>query len=91
MLDKVAKAIYEIAHPVADLPERYRWDNMEPLYKRTWLEAARAALQALREPTPEMLDAAEATIFEYAPRSEQWQLDATKRGWQAMIDKAFEG
>ena len=55
-----------------------------------YLETARAAIEVMRNPTPKMVAAGECVIFEDRPTAEDWQLQAVKDGWQAMIDAALE-
>lgn len=62
MIERVALAL----HQASDKPEirvagmnLNAWDALLPNEKRLFREAARAALEALRHPTPEMLLAAE--------------------------------
>lgn len=74
MLERVAKAM------------RGSVDRHEVrLLDEEWLEAARAAIEAMREPTEEIVRA-----FEVCPASGYETLSAeAKFTWQAMIDAAL--
>ena len=67
MLDKVAMAIMEV--------------DPFSLNERQCRAFARAAVEAMREPTDAMVDAGEI----YSDGNAAW------RGWQAMIDAALRG
>ncbi|APL94125.1 hypothetical protein [Sphingobium indicum] len=58
--------------------------NINMPYKGEYLEAARAVLKALREPTPAMVEAVERA----ARLGGIW---SAKSAWQAMIDAALDG
>lgn len=65
---------------------RFR-DVNEPM-QSDYIGMARVAIATMREPTLAMLSRGEATIFEYAACAEEWQMDVTREGYQAMIDAA---
>jgi len=50
---------------------------------------ARAAISAMRDPTPVMSSAGEIATFKHMAREADWSLKATVDGWQAMIDEAL--
>lgn len=50
---------------------------------------ARAALEAMREPTEEMVKAGEQEFFEYREEPADWTLKGTREAWRAMIDTAL--
>lgn len=56
-----------------------RWDEADPLEREDAMEAARAAITAMREPTGEMAIAADELKN---PSNYSW--------WQAMIDEALK-
>ena len=76
MVEKVARAILN-AHagdiPVHDADLQWSW----------WIEEARAAIEAMREPTPEMIDAGR---FRYTLADE-----TVEKSWGYMIQAALEG
>lgn len=82
MIERVAKAIYPsvIAQsesynevPIEEAFSRVRYSHL----RATAMEAASAAIEALREPTTEMV------------REAYWEAPFhAKRAWQAMIDAA---
>lgn len=81
MIEKVAKAIYAgmTIEARGNLPDD--WDKIGPDHEKArqgWRKVARAALIAMREPTPEMLDAA-AEVDGLAILPE----------WQSAIDAAL--
>ncbi len=79
MVERVAIAINESVFGKAmDADERSR-------------KMARAAIKAMREPTDRMVAEGEETIFEDRPHAEEWQIGATREGYQAMIDAALDG
>lgn len=82
MVDRVARAMFDQDHDEG-------WDRGEAATKQIYLNNARAAIEAMREPTEEMVDAAHT-----AQRwSEGFGPDIGKvqdqLKWQAMIDVAL--
>lgn len=71
MVERVATAMARAAKDNWDIP---------PQSEQTWRELARAAIEAMREPTEAMLSAGE-------PWSES---NGLWRSWGAMIDEALE-
>jgi len=58
---------------------------------RDWARGeARKALRAAREPTEEMVQAAEAEFFEHMPEARDWSLTMAKEAYQAAIDEALK-
>ncbi len=79
MVERVAQAIYDRCN---------HWDHDDHLpaystltdgWKAQWQDAARAAIEAMREPTEIMCVAPEET-----------RAIGAKRSWQAMIDAALK-
>ena len=66
MVEVVARAM-----AVAEGVGEHRW--------QAYLDLARPAIRAMREPTAEMVDAGASTV---------WNRDALVASWQAMIDRA---
>lgn len=87
VVERVAKAIYETAHPVALKDPKYEWKTMEPLYRKTWIAAARAALQAMREPTDAM--AREPARVGVSCGEDLVGRDVAVETWTVMIDEAL--
>lgn len=76
-LEEVARAI------VAKRYGHYaKWDELGLSGQAVWTDVARAALQALREPSEEMLTEGDELITS--------SLDSSRDVWRAMIDKAME-
>lgn len=46
---------------------------------------ARAAIEAMREPTKEMIEAGEREFFEHFPEAREWTLVGTKDAYEEMI------
>lgn len=87
-LEQVARAIYERG---AKVPwagfERTEWDDIKPDGKLFFFDCARAAIEVLREPSEEMVEAAESlddsgsSIF-----GEPFVAASHDDAWRAMID-----
>lgn len=76
MIERVAKAIEEAdANGFSKLP---------------YWECAKVAIEAMREPTSEMIKEGESEFFEFRPSPQDWTLASTKNCWQAMIDEALK-
>ncbi len=63
--------------------------EVSPESWRDHVDEARAVIQAMREPTEAMIRAGEGEIFEHRANADDWALQATKEGWEAMIDEAL--
>lgn len=72
MIERVAKALFQWQHG------HDRWDEAEPEVREDACEAARATLEAIREPTHKMEDA-----FYNEPHT-----NAGSK-WRAMVDGAL--
>ena len=83
MTDRVAKAIYE-CEPHINAGEPIAWDDLQGPLRRVALIAARAAIEAMREPTPEMRLAVQCREENYL---DPGQVDE----WAVMIDAALKG
>lgn len=73
MVERVARAIYEGRNG----PRCMAWSRHSNEHRRPYIDDARAAIEAMREPTEEMLFAAD------------WLENGTRAAWQAMIDAAL--
>lgn len=94
IIEKAAKAIYEKRNGAGCKP----WARLPKAHKEPYLLDARAALEAIREPTLEMLDEGNRSFrqahssgisgmtIEAQIRSETFRFDA---GWKAAIDAAL--
>jgi len=51
---------------------------------------SRAAIAAMREPTPDMVRQGEMQMFEHMAEARDWTVKATLDAWQAMIDAALK-
>ena len=75
MIEHVAKAIYHARNGAACKP----WSAQPDAHKKPYLLDAKAAISAMREPTPAMWDA----FVAYDPNDPMWN------PWKAMIDAAL--
>ena len=80
MIERVAKAIHSATEP---------WDIFE-IDRPCWIKAARAAIAAMRDCTPEMLDAGSAAHPAGGYRRETLLNDIIECEWVAMVDAALE-
>lgn len=80
-LEEVARAIHKKRNGDGCKP----WGRLPIAHKQPYMDDARAALSALREPSPEMILAA-------TSRSDNGDRPTMYHSiWQAMIEKAMEG
>jgi len=79
MIDRVARAMHG---------NRYEWAEFNEEQKELWFSMARVGIEAMREPTDEMLDAE----IEGAEPLRKACLDdySAKRVYQLMIDAALK-
>lgn len=78
MIERMARAMRELDRSKA--PANWnRWESAKPEHRQRYLERARAALEAMKEPTDAMLAA-----------SGQYNKDRMAEVWRAMISKAME-
>ncbi len=80
MVEKVARVIHEQAEP---------WDAFD-VDRVIWIKIARAAIAAMRDCTPEMLDAGSAAHPAGGYRRETLLTDIIECEWIAMVDAALE-
>ena len=84
MIEIVARAICRRNYPRfsgADIDEM--WDG--------WKEDATAAIKAMREPTPAMIDRFVSRALQVSIHSEGGWSDYARNQWQTMIDGALAG
>jgi hypothetical protein len=75
MVDRVAEALW-----VANSKDRFgKWGGLEGQWKDKWRADARAAIEAMREPTYDM---------RFGDDVKEWPEDAAAC-WKAMIDAAL--
>lgn len=83
MVERVARAMFEVGHADAHGPDIYEeqadW----------WRECARAAIAALREPTEAMIAAGWEGGDWCKPTISYHDDDAPQQCWRAMIDAAL--
>lgn len=85
MVERVARAIYE-TNPDRIRGEPMLWIGLSPMRRQKFCEKARAAIEAMREPTPEMFRAA------YAENNGKWmdsEYAPPNACWRAMINAAL--
>jgi hypothetical protein len=94
IVERVAKAMWERAN--STLPEDLRapWegDDFGPIHQDEWRANARAALQAMREPTMLQLASGQWAQFENPSPPVRDCVEANARAekiWKAMIDRAL--
>lgn len=62
MLERVARALWDMKEKATN-PPNVSWRNALPEERAFMLKAARAAIEAMREPTPKMAEAGQAVIL----------------------------
>lgn len=80
MIERVATAIYENRRRMYE--DRVPFKDLYPSAQRPYLDEARAAIEAMREPTEEMIAAG-------ARGSGEDSQDVALGAWEAMIDAAL--
>jgi hypothetical protein len=83
MIERVARAI--CASGVCIDPDSYDVDR----YWRRWIPEARAAISAMREPTPAMLDTFVSRALQVSVSGEGGWTQYAIGQWQQMIDAAL--
>jgi hypothetical protein len=76
MIERVAKALYGAS---AEFPD-HTWEAADEDTRVYWSARARAAIEAMREPTLEMFEA-----------GRPYMVDGPHEVWREMIDAALEG
>jgi hypothetical protein len=92
MVERLAKALFAIrmATVAGDSRfEQYAWDRENNSYREHCLREARACIEALREPTPEMVEAAAGGIADFSERYIGSARSAVETAWTAMLDAAL--
>lgn len=57
MIEKVARALYKECFKDRSQVLTPNWEDIGSIYQNSWMEAAKATIGAMREPTEEMVDA----------------------------------
>ncbi len=84
MIEDIARAIFNerFGHCVGE-----HWENASEADKQSHRDMARAAIKSLREPSPEMLRAAdEAMRYQMAQGPQRFE--TLTMGWNAMLNAA---
>ena len=83
MIEKVARAIWErtVGHT------RISWDQLDPLDQDVFRAYARAAIEAMREPTERMENAAVDAAIPLGYIMDEGETNAI---WTAMLDAALK-
>jgi hypothetical protein len=80
MIERVAKAINDAGYGhTGEMPHSF-FEELSPREKGLLLAMARAAIEAMREPTYEMLQRGHENNFGYCPT----------QAWKAMIEEALK-
>jgi hypothetical protein len=67
------------------------WANLDPYDKDMWRSAARAAIEAMREPTVDMAEAGDRSFERDEDSSGDYRIYDADAGkcWRVMVDKAL--
>jgi len=79
MIERVARAIFRADYPEEGEGSEIAWEKRAHWYS----EAARAAIEAMREPTEEMSEAGNVPTY-------QWVDNTADDVWSRMIDAALK-
>ena len=83
MIQKVARAL-SLEHHGYDI-----WDDQAQICRDQFLRQARAAIEAMRYPSPGMIKEAEECFFKWLP-SARWTITMAKEAYIAAIDAALK-
>lgn len=88
MIEQVAKFLHALSaekfsSSSKDAPIYGPWEQLSDHNRLQYFDYARAAVKAMRDPTPEMYDALSATDI-------LWKDNTSQGVWQAMIDGALK-
>lgn len=86
MVEKVAKAIYEGRNGTGAMP----WITISSAHRETYLAGARAAIEAMMVPTPEMLKAVEDEEKRQGYCYAAYECMSAEDGWPVMIQAALK-
>jgi len=88
MIDKIARAMHAAVNGHVTPPPT--WDNQSEQSQNYWRISARAAIAAMRNCTPAMLDAGSAAHPAGGYVRETLLTDIIEAEWRAMVDAALE-
>lgn len=89
MIERVAKAMFQPGLADTSGKRRWTWEMATEGTKSYWRDLARGAIEAMCEPTEEMLAAADSAIPCFEPDENGHRLmgrDGALDVWRAMID-----
>lgn len=90
-IERAARALYEagvdLRSPMDTLGEPLAWDELAANSKAPYFVGVRVVLQAIREPSGEMLGEARDTLLHAVKGGE---LDTAREVWGCMIEVALE-
>jgi hypothetical protein len=86
IVERVARAIYLVPVGGREDPYAQRWDELREKHQDAFRAIARAAIEAMREPTEAMMAGVDCA----GEKAEWLSGKAWKVGWQAMIDEALK-
>lgn len=89
LVERVARAICKSRFMNGGNEDDDGWDDLPKAHKQQRLIEARAAIEAMREPTEAMIDAGEPEFYEWMFGQEDWTRPMVPQGWRAMIDAAL--
>jgi hypothetical protein len=99
MVERVARALFKTEwHPATERHEgkaSLDWEREWPNSREYWLESARAAVAAMRDPTQAMTEAASEAVEKYEDEVRGGDLTPTQHClpetvWRTMIDEALK-
>jgi hypothetical protein len=79
MIERVARALFAVEW---DSKSSDPWEGAYADEREAWLQSARAAIEAMRDPTDAMKDAGDLPTY-------QWVDDVASNVWGRMIDAAL--
>lgn len=88
MLEKIAKAMHE-AHQSRIVVGTLSWDDQNSYVKSGWNKFARAAIEELKEPTPDMRIAGGIALAS-AMQTAETLVDPADACWKAMFDQILK-
>ncbi len=88
MVERVARAQYALDAAKGFLPP---WDHAAAHVKDFYCETARAAIEAMREPTEAMLEVGAQYCYQTYGGDWDTSLNDARVSWQAMIDETLDG
>lgn len=86
MIERVARAIYEVLAS----PSEPDWDNTGEETKGGAHQIARAAIEAMREPSPKMLEEGFGALISGDDDALDTAVSDAAKCWRAMIDAALK-